>query len=360
MKSVCLVVIVVVASACGGSYGAAPHPFDAATIVRATADPAAIEAMLSHSVTNGGLWFDDPACVAQFGTPGEIKPKRFAAFARCIAQLHLQASPRGDELSDVLVLTYAPGFEIEARVLDDDSGPRITWIGYESRTREDPLIPTISAAALEAHRLAGDPTGPLDPDVAKTLEPSGGVASTWLKICVDPTGAVTIQARDTNNPTAARAFSEAATGWKFRPFVVRDRAIPVCAMVHLTSPPQPATVAEVLPVPIGPSRLANPPNTISPVTLERRRIAGRAMIVPDDATKDEIMRSGRSSVTGAFKFCLDETGHVESIKQIRSTGYPVYDRKIIGGLRTWAYRPLFTDGKATPVCTSVTFIYSQH
>jgi TonB family protein len=346
--------VVVVVSACGGA--AHRVPYDAATIARATSDPASIERMLGGSVTNGGLWFDDSACAAQFGAPEVIKRDRFAAFARCLSGLHLQASPRVDELPDVVVLTYSPGFEIEARIIEDRSGPRLTWIGYESRTNEDALVPTVSVAALEAHRIAGDRTVALAPEVANTLTP----AVAWLKVCVDPEGVITIQSRDVSPVKAQHALAEAATAWKFRPFVVRDRAIAVCAMVRLVYPPEPVAVTETLPVPIPPSRLADPPEVVAPTLLETQRIAGSKLLIPDDATKDDIMRSGRHTVTAAYKLCIDERGRVESIHRIKSSGYLDYDREIVEGMRAWAYRPLVVAGKPIPVCTSFTFIYTQH
>jgi len=347
--------VVAAASACGGWRVEIPPPFDAATVVRAAGDPVALERMLAGSVTNGGLWFDDPACASQFGAPEEIKPDRFAAFARCVSGLHLQVSPRVDELADVVVLTYAPGFEIQARIIRDRSRPRLTWIGYESRTSEDALVPTVSVAALEAHRLAGDRTGPIDPEVAKTLAPTAA----WLKVCVDPEGAVTIQSRDVSPTQPQHVLAEAVTAWRFRPFVVRDRAIAVCAMVRLVYPAAQVAATETLPVPVPPSRLASPPEVIAPSMLELRRIAGSKLLIPDDGIKTQINLSGRTRVTAAFKFCVDERGRIESIHKIKGSGYVDYDREIVEGIRTWAYRPYLVAGKPTAVCTSITFIYSQ-
>jgi hypothetical protein len=371
VRGALLVVVVVATSACGGSStgsGLAPT-LDVSAFVRATGDPAAIERMLSGSVVNGGLWFDDQTCATQFAAPEEIKPDRFGSFARCLAGLHLQASPRVDELADAVVLTYAPGFEIEARVINEPSGPRITWIGYESRLPTEPLVPTITAAALESHRLTGDRTGPLAPEVAKALEltpsPSGDVARTWLKICVDPEGAVTIQPRETTSLSAQNAFAHAATAWTFRPFVVRDHAIAVCAMVQLAYPTDRAGPVETLPLPLPRSASKRTPVAFSQSKrtsqlLEARRIGGPKNIFPDDATKVAIQESGVTRVAGTFRICIDETGHVESILPTRLTGFPAYDRTLIAGMQTWRYSPFLVDGQPTPVCTKVTFIYSQY
>ena len=46
---------------------------------------------------------------------------------------------------------------------------------------------------------------------------------------------------------------------------------------------------------------------------------------------------------------------------LKSTGFSAYDQTIQSTIRgTWRYRPFLVNGKAAPVCTAVTFIYSQH
>jgi hypothetical protein len=46
---------------------------------------------------------------------------------------------------------------------------------------------------------------------------------------------------------------------------------------------------------------------------------------------------------------------------VKSTGFPAYDSKISNTIHgEWRYRPYNVNGKAVPVCTAVTFIYSQH
>ena len=45
---------------------------------------------------------------------------------------------------------------------------------------------------------------------------------------------------------------------------------------------------------------------------------------------------------------------------LKSTGFPAYDNKILSKMRgEWRYKPYMVNGKAVPVCTAVTFIYSQ-
>ncbi|MGE0871849.1 MAG: energy transducer TonB [Kofleriaceae bacterium] len=103
-----------------------------------------------------------------------------------------------------------------------------------------------------------------------------------------------------------------------------------------------------------------PPQNIAPTMLEQSRIAGEKQIVPDDNTKVEIQRSGKDKVVGSYKICINPEGGVTSVTQIKSTGFPAYDSKIQRKMRNeWRYRPFLVNGKAAPVCTAVTFIYSQ-
>jgi hypothetical protein len=94
--------------------------------------------------------------------------------------------------------------------------------------------------------------------------------------------------------------------------------------------------------------------------LEGSRIAGEKMISPDDVTKTEIQRSGKDRVIGSFKLCLTVDGGISNVNMLKSTGFPAYDSKITTKMRgEWRYKPYMVNGKAVPVCTAVTFIYSQ-
>jgi hypothetical protein len=43
----------------------------------------------------------------------------------------------------------------------------------------------------------------------------------------------------------------------------------------------------------------------------------------------------------------------------RSTGIAQYDRQLMAGVRTWVYTPFEVEGVAIPVCTTITFVYTQ-
>jgi protein TonB len=119
-------------------------------------------------------------------------------------------------------------------------------------------------------------------------------------------------------------------------------------------------VAGAPPPPPPPPPPPAPPQIVAPTALEASRIAGEKNIIPNDVTKTEIMRSGKTKLVGAFKLCLSAAGQISSVTMIKSTGFPAYDNKILQTMRgEWKYKPFAINGKAVPVCTSVTFIYSQ-
>ncbi|MFT3700221.1 MAG: hypothetical protein QM831_44160 [Kofleriaceae bacterium] len=101
------------------------------------------------------------------------------------------------------------------------------------------------------------------------------------------------------------------------------------------------------------------PQKVSPLALEGLRLAGDKQIMPDDATKEAMQRSGKDRIVGTFEVCLDLAGQVTSTDVTKTTGFPAYDTKIVSGIGQWKFKPWMVDGKAVPVCTAVTFIYSQ-
>ncbi len=355
---------VVVATGCA----TAPPAKDVETnvLVSASTDAAALAQLFQHDVVNGGLWFEDPDCLRQFPVAAEIHDDKIAAFAKCVSALHLQPSTRKDPLGDVIVMTYPPGIEIEARVVPDTNGWHLSWIGYESRRDNADALPTISPAILETLRIAGDHNGPVGPETAAKLDldPQTHDTWTWLKVCVDADGAVTSShVREAASPNNARAFAAAVATWKFRPFTISGHALPVCAMERLVYPPAPPPAHELLPPALPRSANAQPdqegPFVLSPRAVETKRIAGDKLVAPSALTKAEIQSSGNSRIRGAFRFCIDTAGKVASIELIRSTGFPSYDHKIANSIKHWAYSPFLDDDRPISVCTAVTFIYSQ-
>jgi hypothetical protein len=346
----------------------APNTSTKVTPTVLAGDASQLRGLMRGSVVNGGLQFDDAACAQAFATPGEIPADRFDAFAGCLATLELQPSAREDSLGDVLVMQHAPGFELQARIIKEVEGPRLTWIGFASRFQGDPDVPTITHAALESLRLGGDRNGPLDPAVIATLEldetgPNGGVAYSWFKVCLDASGAITkTEPFTTTGSKSVEAFASAIkTSWKFRPFVMRGQPRAVCSLVRMAYPPDKAPLVETLPLPPPPSRSKKRPIVLSSSKLiEGKRIAGVRNIPPTDLDRYAIQEAGNPTVTGSFRVCIDDTGVVESVLPYRSTGLAGYDARIIATMMQWKYSPYMVDDQAVPVCTAVTFIYSQN
>ena len=98
------------------------------------------------------------------------------------------------------------------------------------------------------------------------------------------------------------------------------------------------------------------PKIVPQVALEAQRISGEKDIQPPNDVATTISRSGKG-VVGVVKMCLTNGGSVQKLNVLKSTGYPGYDNKIKTKMREWRYRPFMVNGKAVPVCTSVTFIY---
>lgn len=98
---------------------------------------------------------------------------------------------------------------------------------------------------------------------------------------------------------------------------------------------------------------------LPPTAFEAQRVSGNAQIAPDDPTKTEIQRAGQDKLIATFKLCVDASGAVAKVQQLKASGFAAYDAKIDRQMRTWRYRPFMVDGTAAPVCTAVTFIYVQ-
>jgi hypothetical protein len=98
---------------------------------------------------------------------------------------------------------------------------------------------------------------------------------------------------------------------------------------------------------------------VPPTAIEEQFLSGNRTPYPDDTTKQEIKHSGKDKLVGSFIMCLTTEGSVASVTMKKSTSFPAYDAKIQREMRAWRYRPYTVDDKPIPICTSITFIYSQ-
>lgn len=358
----------VVLAACGAATTRNMRRDAMDALIAARGDPAAFQRMMYGSVVNRGLWFDDPDCMQRFPSAGEVHEAQFSELARCLAKLQLRRGKRRAAVPDTVILTYPPGVEIEARILDTYNGPILLSIGYVGRYQLADALPTISRDALERLRIAGTPDGPLDARVAAALTSEHetladeGSAYAWLKVCIDTEGKVTsIRAREASSLSAAEAFGAAARSWQFRPFVSHGQPLPVCSLVLMAEPPpDPAKVEKAyVPFPRGSSMGEDEPLFVGAQIMKARRVSGEKLILPDDGTRRAIARAGIRTIVGAFTFCLDETGHVVRVETDHTTGIPRYDNLLVAGIKKWVYKPYIHQDHAVPVCSGATFIYSQ-
>ena len=103
-----------------------------------------------------------------------------------------------------------------------------------------------------------------------------------------------------------------------------------------------------------------PPRVVPPKAIDAQRIAGNKNIMPDEGTKMQIQRDGNSRIVVSVKLCISKTGTVTKTRVVKSSGYKAYDNKIKNAMRQWRYAPFKIDGKASPVCSSVMFVYVQN
>jgi TonB family protein len=320
-------------------------------------DVAGVRRMLREETTVGGLSFPDTACTKRFAFPGHVSGPLLDELARCLTTLQLSASERADALPDVMVLTSAPGIELEARFVETEDGPWVAWIGYVARRDVRDAIPTITAATLESLRVTGDRNAPLAGPGAFDELPVLKHAYAWMKICINAEGTVTgSHVREASSPHAARVFAAAIETWQFKPFLVGTQPTPACSMVRMVCPSDGAGAPEVLPLPVpdGPDEVVN-----VPTTMLGTRTRGNILVTPDDEDKVRLQKAHLLKLIAALHYCLDETGRVDRVTLIRSSGLPRYDDKIVAAARTWVFKPFLDEGKAIRVCSSTHFIYTQ-
>jgi hypothetical protein len=112
--------------------------------------------------------------------------------------------------------------------------------------------------------------------------------------------------------------------------------------------------------PLPPPPPPPPPKNVAPQALQGLRIAGTTMIEPDDPTRIAIARAGKPQTVISLKLCIATDGAINTLRILKSSGFAAYDQKIVNTIRDeWKYKPYVVDGTPAPVCSAVTFIYSQ-
>lgn len=353
----------------------------------------AVTKVLSPRVYTEGLWFPDAACAKRFAKAQVIEKGQRGVLAGCLAKLALQANTRSSTAIGGAVLTFAPGMELELGTV----GKLVYHLSFAHADAR----PTLTMQAFEALRTKGS----LDVDAAVATELAAFTKKTprieaTLEVCLDAQGKPAIRVAAAPIASTGEVFREAVADWAFSPFVFKKKAMPVCGIVTLFYPAKQAGGTEALPYrhltsaeeldyvdgeeggeeggveggiaggvvggdpgyplpPPPPPPPPAPPQNVPPTLLEGQRIAGDKLIVPDEETKKQITKSGKDKVIGSYKLCVDVQGNVTHVNMLKATAFEAYDVKIMRTMRTWKYRPYLVNGQAKPVCTAVTFIYSQ-
>ena len=320
-------------------------------------DVAGVTSRVSLPLHVSLLPFVDAACT-RFTGKAEIDEANLAAFVGCLADLGVKNLTGPD---DVFVnAVYGPGFPLA--LVGTPVRMAFGW------TKAGATMYAIEPLTFSSHIKKF--SRQVDPAVLtkKAIDVSAtDHVEAVVTVCVDDKGKLKVLAKS-DDPAYAQEVERVAAAWSITPFMLGEKAIEACTslsvgypasrisvplQMRLPSPPPP-------PPPASPA-VANPtgPQNVAPTLLEGSRIAGERVILPDDKTKTAITASKRDKVIGSFKLCLDTTGAITSVVALKSSGFPDYDAKIIREMNKWTYRPYHVDGKAVPVCTAVTFIYSQ-
>jgi TPR repeat protein len=328
-------------------------------------DAAAFARLWSGTVEVTGVWFADRACARRFPQDFTLTADRQPEFLRCLATLDAHVEPPGPS-HETPVLAYDPGLAIHLGV----RGRVVEQIWADVARIEDPDAASIDPDLLASHLVSG--TLDVRPGAAArtTAGAPAGAMSVAVQMCVDRSGWVDGTRIERSTPLTAayaRAVLAATATWRFTPFLARGKPVRVCAIKTFSDSPEPQAGHREQPANLAPmAEPGGPPPDVPPTALAAFRITGQLNIVPDDATKTALARAAlataqRVRVVGSFKLCISSSGRIQTITTLKSTGVPVYDSKLLHDMREGLrYRPFLLAGVPSPVCTVVTFIYSQN
>ncbi len=306
------------------------------------------------------------------GKPARIEESDLEAFVQCVADLGIQETSGA--------LTYGPGSLLQL----PQRGDKVMAF-FAVAPSNHPTAYLVMPDAFASHVRGLDKTVTPSAPLKKRIDASTDeLAFAVAEICVDPRGKVTsVSAKPKQDWLAAYEVDvrRAVRTWKIQPFVLRGKPVAVCGSVGLgypadrvearskvdvtalapppPPPPPPPVMDAETSTEADPSRRADAPQLVAPTVLESYRVAGEKLIVPDDPTKVEISRSGKDKVIASFKICVNTKGGITSVALLKSSGFPDYDTKLATKMRAWRYKPYAYEGRAVPVCTAITFIYTQ-
>ena len=318
-------------------------------------DVAGVKSRITLPLQVLNLAFTAPDCAKLTGRVS-ITEAELPALVGCLADLGVKSLDGPDD--HFINAIYGPGFPLILA-----NAPVVKMYGmWKPGSDVFTIEPRTFVSHMEKFTREIEPPAPMK----KALDAASDHVVADLMMCVDAAGKVkpTVKVRDEAAEAYVVEVEKVARAWSVKRFLVAGKPIAACARLtvgypfarisafELNVPPPP-------PPPPPPPGAGEHPNNISPAVLEVSRISGNKQIIPDDKTKTAMQTAGVDRVAASFKLCVSTAGAVTSVTVLKPSGFPDYDTKITGEMHHWAYRPYLVDGKAVPVCTAVTFIYSQ-
>ena len=314
------------------------------------------------------LRFSAPACTQFSGPKIEVSETELPELVSCLADLGVKDLSGVD---DVFVnAVYGPGIPL---VFSNAPGEQVSSLFSMSRAGSDLFViePVTFTSHIKKFKREVLPAIAMK----KAIDASpGDHAVALVQLCVDGRGKVeSVKATvpDEAFTSYEQDVTKAVRAWSIKPFVFGGKGVLACTTLSVGYPADRIGIPLQLQLPPPPPPPppppagqeggveGSPPQNVAPTMLEGSRIAGEKVIVPDDKTKIAIQQSKRDRLIASFKLCVDTTGAVNTVTLLKTSGFPDYDAKIIREMNKWAYRPYQVNGQAVPVCSAVTFIYSQ-
>jgi len=274
----------------------------------------------------------------------------------CLTQLGMTAWPEAARPAGFGFARIEPGVAARLQYVAEKDGPLQLTQLISSISSTNRALPLIDREILEQQRASG--SAAIDPDEAVRSDAADdpvGRLDARFEACIDAKGTVTSTATSAEHAHGSRALialaSAAVKQWTFRPFLRDGQATPVCTRLEFLFPAGPtndvATEREAAKI-------------VPPNVLNAQRVSGATDIIPDDATKFHIAKSGKSKAIITAHVCVDRAGHVDSVDIVHHSGFAPYDAMVATKIKDWRYRPYTINGAAVKACTAVTFIYQQH
>jgi TonB family protein len=214
----------------------------------------------------------------------------------------------------------------------------------------------LSAGHTYAHKELASPPSLLSRLVARTFELAAGAceardidACLFRGLVLEKLGKVD-SARE-HYARGCRIYLEAASTMPYAD-AVRGRPCRRASELAVVPPAESIERTES-------SDLPHVARIVAGIAIEARRISGKRAIMPSAPVRATMQRLERSGFDAVVVMCLSSSGLVDILRIVESSEFASYDRQLLETMRTWRYSPYVIDGKASRVCTMITFVYKQ-